>query len=41
MVETDHVGGLLTILEELKVKNVIIGKQPEDSENFEVEKEDI
>ena len=33
--DDDHVGGLLTILEELKVKNVIIGKQPEDSENFE------
>ena len=34
-VETDHVGGLLTVLEELKVKNVVIGKQPEDSENYE------
>lgn len=33
--DNDHVGGLLTIMEELKVKNVIIAKQPEDSENYQ------
>lgn len=34
--DTDHVGGLLYILENMKVKNVIISKQPENSENFKV-----
>ncbi len=33
--DTDHVGGLLTILKELKVEKVIIGKQYESSENYE------
>lgn len=35
----DHVGGILTILEELTVKKVIISKQGEISENFEKIKE--
>ena len=33
--DTDHVGGILTILEELPVKKLIIGKQYESSENYE------
>lgn len=33
--DTDHVGGLLTIMEELKVDNVIISKQNEMCENYE------
>ena len=33
--DSDHVGGILTILEQLKVKKVIINKQGEDSENYE------
>ena len=33
--DTDHVGGILTVLEELNVKKVIIGKQYENSENYE------
>lgn len=33
--DQDHVGGILSVLEELKVKNVIIGKQFEDSENLQ------
>lgn len=33
--DTDHVGGILTVLEELEVKKVIIGKQYENSENYE------
>ena len=33
--DTDHVGGLIYVMKEIKVKNVIISKQPEDSENFE------
>lgn len=33
--DSDHVGGILTILDELKVKKVIIGKQFESSENYE------
>lgn len=33
--DTDHVGGILTVLEELNVKKVIIGKQYESSENYE------
>ena len=32
--DTDHVGGILTILKELKVEMVIIGKQYEESENY-------
>lgn len=31
----DHVGGILYIMQEIKVKNIIIGKQFEDSENYE------
>lgn len=31
----DHVGGILSILEELKVGKIIIGKQYENSENYE------
>ena len=33
--DQDHVGGLITVLEELSVKNVIIGKQFENSDNYE------
>lgn len=33
--DQDHVGGILSVLEELKVKNVIIGKQFENSENLQ------
>lgn len=33
--DQDHVGGILSVLEELKVKNVTIGKQFEDSENLQ------
>ena len=33
--DTDHVQGLLVVMENLKVKNVIIGKQFEFSENYE------
>ena len=33
--DTDHLEGLLTVLKELKVKNVIIGKQYEDTENLQ------
>ena len=33
--DTDHVGGILTVIEELNVKKVIIGKQYESSENYE------
>ena len=33
--DTDHVGGLLTVMEELKVKNIIISKQTEVSDNYE------
>lgn len=32
--DTDHVGGILTILKELNVKKVIIGTQYEHNENF-------
>lgn len=32
--DSDHIGGILTLLEELKVKKVIISKQKEESENF-------
>lgn len=33
--DQDHVGGLLTIMQKIKVKNVIIGKQYEFCENYE------
>ena len=33
--DQDHVGGILTILQELKVGKVIISKQGEDSENYQ------
>lgn len=33
--DKDHIGGLLTVIEKLKVERVIIGKQFETSENFE------
>ena len=33
--DTDHVGGILTVLEELRVEKVIIGKQCETSENYQ------
>lgn len=32
--DSDHVGGLFAVLENLKVKNVIISKQGENSENY-------
>ena len=32
--DNDHVGGLLNVMEELKVKQVIIGNQYENSENY-------
>lgn len=32
--DSDHVGGLFTILKEYRVKNVIISKQAENSDNF-------
>ena len=33
--DTDHVGGLLSLMENLKVGQVIISKQGEDSENYQ------
>ena len=33
--DTDHIGGLLTVIEELKVGKIIISKQGEDSNNFQ------
>lgn len=33
--DSDHVGGILVILQNLKVENVIISKQYENTENFE------
>lgn len=33
--DQDHVGGILQLLQEIKVKNVIIGKQFENSENYQ------
>ncbi len=33
--DSDHVGGVLTLLKELKVKTVIISKQGESSQNYE------
>ena len=32
--DTDHVGGLLTVMENLKVENVVISRQGEISENY-------
>ena len=32
--DSDHVGGLLTVLESLKVKNAIISRQIEESGNY-------
>lgn len=32
--DSDHVGGLFAVLEELRVKNIIISKQTEESKNF-------
>ena len=32
--DTDHIGGILEVMEELKVNTVIISKQGEDSENY-------
>ena len=37
--DTDHIGGLLTIMEELKVGTAIISKQGEESENYKKFKE--
>ncbi len=37
--DQDHCGGILYILEQIKVKNVIIGKQYEDSTNYNKFKE--
>lgn len=34
MVETDHVGGVLTVMQELKVKKAIIARQFENSNNY-------
>ena len=33
--DTDHIEGLLTVMDELKVKNVVISKQLEDSQNYQ------
>lgn len=33
--DTDHCGGILTIMEKVKVKNIIISEQVEHSENYE------
>ena len=33
--DTDHCGGLLYVMEKIKVNNVIIGKQNESSDNYE------
>ncbi len=32
--DTDHVGGIIKVVEELKVKNIIISKQIEKTENY-------
>lgn len=32
--DTDHVGGIISVLEELKVRKIIISKQGENSENY-------
>lgn len=33
--DDDHIGGILTVMKELKVKKIIISKQGEDSENYQ------
>lgn len=33
--DSDHVGGILSLMKELKVKNVIVSKQGEDSKNYQ------
>ena len=33
--DTDHVKGLLYIIQKMRIKNIIISKQPEKSQNFE------
>lgn len=33
--DSDHIGGLFAVLENLKVEQILIGIQPEDSEQFE------
>ena len=33
--DTDHVKGLFYIIQKMKIKNIIISKQPEKSQNFE------
>ena len=33
--DTDHVGGMLTVMEEIKVEKVVISRQGEDSENYQ------
>ena len=33
--DEDHVGGLLTVLEEFRGEQVVINKQIEDSENYQ------
>ena len=37
--DTDHVGGLLTVMEKMKVGTVVISKQGKDSQNYERFKE--
>ena len=39
--DSDHVGGILTVMEELKVGKVIISKQGEESDNYKMFKEII
>ena len=33
--DQDHVGGLLSVIQEIEVKNIVISKQSKDSDNFE------
>ena len=33
--DSDHIGGLFTVIEKIKVKNIILSKQGENSENIE------
>ena len=33
--DSDHVGGILSLIKEIKIKNIIISKQGESSENYE------
>ena len=37
--DTDHCKGIFTVIENLKVKNIIISKQAEKSENYKKFKE--